>query len=117
MPEDGLLVHGNHFEAPGALAKLVDVGLHVAPCSLYRTRRVRASLMAQGGNLTLEHFKTAFTDNFGAPAAVCAEPDLGPGGDTSSTVATILMDVTAKKMWIAPRPYLAHKYTQYGFQD
>lgn len=117
MPQEGLLVHANHFEATGALAKLVDLSVQVAPCSLYRKRRVHASLIAQAGYLTLDDFKIAFTDNFGAPAAVCAQPDNGPGGDTSSTVATILMDVTARRMWVAPRPYLAHKYTEYGFQD
>lgn len=114
-PEDGLLVHANHFESIPARVKLTDLGLEVAPCSLYRSRRVRERLSRDIGNLTLDDFTDAFSDRFGAPSAVCASPDLGPGGDTSSTVATILMNVSKRRMMVAPRPYIAREYTEYGF--
>ncbi|MBL4640004.1 MAG: hypothetical protein JKY57_05690 [Kordiimonadaceae bacterium] len=114
---NGLLVHANHFEAPSALAKVRDEGLKVVPCSLHRVRRVREYLTAKVGSLTLEHAKEAFSDKFDNPYGVCAEPDTGPGGDNSSTVATILMDVTDQKMWLAVRPYQKHSYSEYGFTD
>jgi hypothetical protein len=28
-------------------------------------------------------------------------------------VATIIMDTTAKIMWVAPRPYGPHRFTEY----
>ncbi len=114
-PENGLLVHANHFESIPARVKLKDTGLEVAPCSLYRSRRVRETLTALIGEITLDHLTDVFSDRFGAPSAVCASPDPGPGGDMSSTVATILMDVTERRMWVAPRPYLYREYTEYGF--
>lgn len=116
-PENGLLVHANHFESIPARVKLKDLGLEVAPCSLYRSRRVRDRLSGLIGDLTLDHFTEVFSDRFGAPSAVCASPDTGPGGDTSSTVATILMDVSERKMMVAPRPYLHREYTEYRFEN
>jgi len=115
--ENGLLVHANHFESFSALARVRDESLHVAPCSLHRSRRVRDYLKPLIGQLTLEHFKQAFSDKFDTPSGVCAEPDNGPGGENSSTVATILMDVTQQKMWVAPRPYEEHTYTEYSFNS
>lgn len=115
QPQRGLLVHANHFESSSALAKVRDEGLKVAPCSLHRARRVREELTSHIGSLTLEHFKQAFGDKFDNPYGVCSEPDTGPGGENSSTVATILMDVTERKMWVAVRPYGEHTYTEYGF--
>jgi hypothetical protein len=34
-------------------------------------------------------------------------------GKTSATIATIIMDTTAQIMWVAPRPYGIHKFTEY----
>lgn len=114
-PQDGLLVHANHFESPGALAKLQDLGLRVAPCSLYRSRRAKAYLRKWSGRITIDHIKTILSDRYGSPSAICAAPDQGPGGDMSATVATIIMDVADRRMWVAPLPFLAHEYTCYEF--
>lgn len=112
-PEGGLLVHANHFVSAAARAKLQDRSLLVNADSLYRDRRVEAHLRAAAGSITLETLKEAFQDRWGAPRAVCRSVVSGPGGRTSSTVATILMDVTARRMWVAPRPYGPHSYAHY----
>lgn len=113
--ENGVLVHANHFITPAALAKVKDVGLETNVDSLYRDRRVRSYLMQRAGNLTVEDFKAAFSDKYGSPRAVCRAPVTGPGGKTSSTVATVIMDTTDRKMWIARRPYGPHRYAEYAF--
>lgn len=113
-PENDLLVHANHFISAAAMAKVKDVGLETNTDSLYRDRRVRAHLSAHKGALTIETFKEAFADRYGAPRAVCRSPISGPGGKSSSTVATIIMDTTAGKMWVAKRPYGPHRYTEYS---
>ena len=112
-PENDLLVHANHFQSPSARAKVHDIGLIANTDSLYRDRRVRARLMADHGSITIESFKAAFQDRYGHPRAVCRTPIDGPGGRSSSTVATILMDPAAGKMWVAPRPYGRHSFTEY----
>jgi isopenicillin-N N-acyltransferase-like protein len=112
--ERGLLVHANHFTSPGALAKVHDLGVETNTDSLYRDRRVRARLASRLSQLGIEDFKAAFADRYGAPRAVCRSPVLGPGGKTSSTVATVIMDTTAGKMWIARRPYDGAQFREYS---
>lgn len=112
LPENGLLVHANHFVSQAALAKVHDVGVETNADSLYRDRRVKARLAREHGNLKVKDFKDAFADRYGTPQAVCRSPVAGPGGKTSSTVATIIMDTTARRMWIAKRPYAQPHFQQ-----
>jgi isopenicillin-N N-acyltransferase like protein len=114
QPENDLLIHANHFVAPSARAKVRDLSLLTNTDSLYRDKRVREHLAAAHGIITLDTFKHAFQDRYGHPRAVCRTPVDGPGGRSSSTVATILMDTAAGKMWVAPRPYGPHRFTEYS---
>ena len=110
-PEDDLLVHANHFVTPSARAAVRDLGLLSCADSLYRDSRVRRYLLRDRGRITLSTLQAAFQDRFGAPRAVCRTPVSGPS--SSATVATIIMDTTAQIMWVAPRPYGPHKFTEY----
>lgn len=116
-PDDGLLVHSNHFKAQSARAKLRDVGLETSPDSLYRDDRVHELLAPHRGHIGVEHFKAAFRDDFGLPKAVCRAPTVGPGGTESATVATIIMKPAAGRMWIAPQPYAGGEFTEYSLHD
>lgn len=114
LPENGVLVHANHFKTPGALARVVDKSLETTPDSLYRDRRVTEFLNARAGKLGQEEVIEALSDRFGSPRAVCRAPSAGPGGATSATVATIVIDPAARKMRIAPTPFKEHIYTEYS---
>jgi isopenicillin-N N-acyltransferase-like protein len=115
QPEAGILVHANHFKTPAALARVVDRSLETTPDSLYRDRRVTEALHAKpAGDLTEQDVLDALQDRFGAPRAVCRSPSAGPGGASSATVATIVMDPAARKMRIAPAPFKAHHFTEYS---
>ncbi|MBA3593784.1 MAG: C45 family peptidase [Pseudomonadota bacterium] len=114
QPEAGLLVHANHFKTSAALARVVDRSLETTPDSLYRDRRVTEALRARTGDLTEQDVLDALQDRFGAPRAVCRSPSAGPGGASSATVATIVMDPAARKMRIAPAPFKAHRFTEYS---
>jgi isopenicillin-N N-acyltransferase like protein len=109
-PEDDLLVHANHFASVPARVTVRDTGLLTSADSLYRDSRVRRYLARDRGRVTLSTLQAAFQDRFGAPRAVCRAP---LPGKASSTVATIIMDTTAQIMWVAPRPYGPHKFTEY----
>jgi isopenicillin-N N-acyltransferase-like protein len=114
FPEQGLLTHANHFKAPAALARLTDLGLLRHPESLYRDRRVRAHLELDGSAIGIGSFKRAFADRYGAPDAVCRSPSRRSDGSVSATVASLVMDAAAGRMWVAPSPYLgAASYTEY----
>ena len=109
-PEDDLLVHANHFVSTTARVAVRDVGLLTNADSLYRDSRVRRYLSRDRGRVTLSTIQAAFQDRFGAPRAVCRSPI---PGKTAATIATIIMDTTAQIMWVAPRPYGIHKFTEY----
>lgn len=109
-PENDLLVHANHFVSPTARATVRDVGILSSADSLYRDTRVRRYLVRDRGRVTLSTLQAAFQDRFGAPRAVCRSP---LPGKSCATVATIIMDTTAQIMWVAPRPYGPHKFTEY----
>jgi len=113
QPDRGLIVHANHFESIAGLARVIDKGIEVTPCTLFRGRRVRDALEPHIGDLTFEHFKEALGDKFDAPFSVCADPDKEPDGTLSSTVATILIDAAEGTMEVAVRPYAAHTYVKY----
>lgn len=116
--DEGVLVHTNHFVSPGALAKVEDRGLSTSPDSLYRMKRVANALKAERGRLTVEHFKRAFADRFGWPHSVCRPPTVGGvGGAAVSTVATVIMDVTAGELHVAPAPYEDPTYTTYRLES
>jgi len=105
VPEDGLVVHANHFKSPAARAKLRDVGVAKNPWSLYRDRRVEALLRPQAGHIDVQAVMAALDDRFGAPRAVCRSPITGADGSVSMTVASLVMDVTAGRMWVRMSPW------------
>lgn len=114
QPENGILVHANHFKCPVARSKVLDIGLQRCPESLYRDQRVLDHMMEHRGDITVDTLKEGFADTFGAPDAVLRTPKARPGGNLSGTVATLIMDSTAGKMWLAPRPYEGIKFTEYS---
>lgn len=112
-PEDGMLVHANHWRSPVALAKLKDTGIATTPDSVYRDRRVRDALRPKRGRLTLEDLRAAFHDDWQSPWSVCRPPRMSLGGNLSATVAMILMRPAEGHMEIAPLPALNRRFTTY----
>lgn len=114
-PEDGLLVHANHWTHAAALSKYRDVGILNTPDSLYRDERVRSLLKPKAGSLTKQDVVTALRDDFGAPYAVCRPPLPNPRGDLTATVATLIIDSTEGTIEVTPLPALNRQSTVYGF--
>ncbi|MFW6119166.1 MAG: C45 family autoproteolytic acyltransferase/hydrolase [Planctomycetota bacterium] len=114
VPEDGLVVHANHFKSPAARAKLRDVGVAKSPWGLYRDRRVEALLRPQAGHIDRQAVMAALDDRFGSPHAVCRSPIARPDGSVSMTVASLVMDVTAGRMWVRMSPWNNPTTTEYA---
>ena len=112
-PDDGLLVHANHWIGRAALAKVVDTGLADSPDSLYRDWRTRERLKGLAA-IALADARDALADDFGAPRSVCASPYRGPDGEEYATVATIVMDPERGAMEIAPMPALGGRFARYA---
>jgi isopenicillin-N N-acyltransferase-like protein len=112
-PEDGLLVHANHWVSQIAQTKLRDLGLLGNPDSIYRQRRVVAALRAKLGRIGIDDLKQALFDEFGKPDSVLRSPKPVSFDSISATVVTTIMDTAAKKMWLARQPYLSRSFVEY----
>lgn len=116
-PDDGLLVHANHWVSPVALSKLRDTGRPWVPESFYRDWRVRRLLEERGRSLTPADMKHALFDDFLSPYSVCRPPRKSDSNSISSTVAMVICDAGAGVMEIAPMPALNRTFRSYPLDD
>lgn len=112
-PDNGLIVHANHWQSPVALSKLRETGLGDVPDSLYRDYRVRRHLDARHGDIGVDDLKQAFFDDFAAPFSVCRPAIRKEGGNLSATVAMIVFEPASGIMEIAPLPAENRDFTRY----
>jgi isopenicillin-N N-acyltransferase-like protein len=99
-PASGVLLHTNHFLSPRFTG--TDVSVWVMPDSPLRLYRLRAGLEAAGERPSLGLLRTLLADHANYPAGVCCHPDARDHPcDQGATVASVLMDLTASRMWIA----------------
>jgi isopenicillin-N N-acyltransferase-like protein len=115
-PQNGLLVHANHFVSPIALGKLKDAGIQDTPDSLYRDIRVRDLLQPHIGSITFDTVKNALFDEFAYPWSVCRPPRRNLSNNLSATVAMILMEPASGLMQAAPLPALNREFTEYRLE-
>jgi isopenicillin-N N-acyltransferase-like protein len=115
-PQNGLLVHANHFVSPVALGKLKDAGIQDTPDSLYRDIRVRDLLQPHIGSITFDTVKSALFDEFAYPWSVCRPPRRNLSNNLSATVAMILMEPASGVMQAAPLPALNREFTTYRLE-
>ncbi|WP_439499393.1 C45 family autoproteolytic acyltransferase/hydolase [Bosea sp. (in: a-proteobacteria)] len=113
-PQDGLIVHANHWISPAALAKLRDTGMTSSADSHYRDWRVRRLLDEPRRPLTREDLKAALFDDFLTPHSVCRPPRPGATGDLTASVAMILIEPALGIMEVAPMPALNRQFTRYS---
>jgi isopenicillin-N N-acyltransferase like protein len=114
-PQDGILVHANHFQSPVALSKLQDKGVFNMPDSLYRDLRVRQLLEPHNGQITVDTVKDALSDMFETPYSVCRPPRKSPlSNNQSATVAMIVMVPSEGRIEVALLPALGAHFWKYG---
>jgi len=116
-PQDGLLVHANHWLNPSALAKLRDRGVANMPSSLFRQLRADDLLRRDLGNLTPAHVIAALRDDFESPWSLCQPPRMNFAGVRMATVARIVMQPDIGVMRVAPLPSEGHDETLYSLSD
>lgn len=99
LPDNGMLVHTNHFLSP--TFDLKDVSLWLMPDSPFRLERVRAFL-GELEKIGVEDLMTVLGDHTNYPLAVCCHPDTRlPAEDHEATAASIVMDLDTKSLWLA----------------
>lgn len=101
LPEDGMVAHANHFVSPRFQGK--DMFRWRFADSLYRDWRMRQILMPLKGKISIDHVKNAFMDHFGYPQSICRHPENhSTKSEILKTVGSIIMDLTAGEIHIAP---------------
>lgn len=114
-PENGLLVHANHWISIAALSKLKDRGIATTPDTLYRDIRVKDILRPHLGRIEVDHVKAALLDDFASPWAVCRPPRMNLANNLSATVASIIMNPSEGVMQVACLPAVNPNFVDYGF--
>ncbi len=97
--EHGLLLHANHFvtDLPGTA-----VSRWAMPSSPFRADRLRRLIAPDLGRLTPALLGAALGDHAGSPSGICCHPDPAePWWDQGLTVVSVVLDVTAGRIWIA----------------
>jgi len=117
QPNNGLLVHANHWQSPVALAKIKDTGIKSTPDSLYRDTRVEGALAPHVGKIDASHVKNALMDKFGYPWSVCRPPRQSNKNNLSATVAMIVMEPATGRMEVAMLPAENATFLQYSIQS
>ena len=115
FPDDGLLLHTNHFAS--GLLPVSDVGHQVMPDSPFRLQRLREQL---GGapSLSLKDLRQALADHVGHPSGVCCHADdRWDLLDQGQTVASVLMDLDDRRMWVADGRPCTAAYEELDYGD
>ncbi len=100
FPEDGVVLHTNHFLSARFDGK--DVSVWAMPDSPLRLQRLRAGLASSGRPPSQDTLRTLLADHANYPSGLCCHPDprMDPY-DQGATVASVLMDLGARQMHVA----------------
>lgn len=94
---DDVSVHTNHYQAP----ELLEIG--AAPSEGSRARHDRVvELLADRPPATVEDVMEILRDHGSAPQAICLHPDPAEGDEASAVMFSMVADVRARRMWVAP---------------
>jgi isopenicillin-N N-acyltransferase-like protein len=99
----GVLLHTNHFVSPDFDA--VDYSDMVVSTTRYRLGRVAELAEAAANPNDIDVFAAALCDHANDPDSVCRHPDASlPTPEQSMTVASILVDLTARRVQLSQGP-------------
>ena len=100
FPENGILLHTNHFRSPAFDGK--DVSLWAMPDSPFRLERLQTLVRDAGPGVSLETFQVALADHASYPLGICCHPDERLDlHEQGATVASVVMDLDARTLWLA----------------
>lgn len=107
-PEQGLLTHSNHFTAIAAQVQGIDCS--TGGDTLYRNQRARDLLAAKSGAITIANIQETLRDHAGYPLSICRHVDSDRGNSGTMSIASIVMDIEARTVYIASGPPCIYDY-------
>jgi isopenicillin-N N-acyltransferase-like protein len=112
-PNDGVLVHSNHWLSPVALSKLRETGIADSPCSFWRQQRAER-LLAPHAQIGLDQIREVLLDTEGTPLSICVPPRASTVTGRTATVASFLMRPALGEMQVAMMPSAGATYVPYS---
>jgi len=109
-PEDGILVHTNHFRSDRFRAE--EQLLQTLPDSAHRLARMTGLLSAVRGRITLEHVKDAFRDHDGGHAAIFRHEPERP----MKTIASVIAEPDQGRLHVARGNPCENDYVAYSVE-
>lgn len=103
LPENGILVHSNHFISERAKERVRDDGPRRSLRTLARRAVLIELLGSNRGHLDLMTVREAFRDHTGWPDSVCRHPSSATS-TPSGTIASVAMDLDQRVLWVALHP-------------
>jgi len=114
LPQNGMLVHANHFLAPGFAPFDARVALH--PDSILRVDTMRRGLDAAGGAVSIAQAQATLRDHRNLPEAVCSHPDPRKNPlESRTTVISVIADLDVGELWMTPGPPCQSEYRHLDF--
>ena len=114
-PQDGLLVHTNHFLSPNFKAQ--DISRSRITDTLYRNWRLERILSSKTGKIGVDDLKKAFSDHFGYPYSICRHYDIHSEGlEGIQTNGSIIMDLNSGEIEFAAGRPCESGYKSFRFE-
>ena len=118
-PSEGFFTHANHFHRPEALG-ISEPLLSERPSTHRRESRLadlaRDALVAR--RVLPSDVQDMLRDHDGHPNSICRHPDPGlPLSEQYETIASIVMDLTERSLWISQGSPCTSEYTRFGFDS
>lgn len=97
---DGRVLHTNHFQSP--LAQSTERAMVAMADTYVRLGRLDALIPTNRGPVVLAQLEAALVDHRDVPGAICCHPDpRDPEASRWSTVVSVIIDVSARKLHVA----------------
>jgi isopenicillin-N N-acyltransferase like protein len=113
-PADGIVTHSNHFIGAGHGESQME---KIGPHTLFRAARMRRLLERGGRAIDVAAMKSAMSDHFGAPNALCRHPDpRQPAAKRTMTTGAVLIDLEARVMHVADGPPCENEFIPFTLQ-
>lgn len=116
-PSEGFLVHTNHFLQPESMGLVQPLGEELASTynRLSRFGELVRGRLSQGERIGIDDLRTFLADHKGELNSICRHASLvKPEHERYATVVSVIMDVDAREMYIAPGPPCETEYRRFA---
>ncbi len=108
-PKDGVLSHANHFQVPNPA--ITDYIPGRWPDSIVRGMRSANLMSTASGKIDRNRIQALLMDHFDHPSSICCHSIAGqPKEEAYQTNASIVMNLSRKKIYLAKGPSCEHHY-------